>query len=147
MTPKPSPNGALVYRLLSAHPYPVASDLRLNVQGVCRFTIDGAEWCFDDRWYIGDETIAHHLPAAEHVTADLLHAEIGRVRVLVDGAPSWEQTKEDCVGPDLPGDDPLYDRAAAAQALAKVSAERDMLIVAEDTLSKIAAAIATSAPR
>ena len=40
-------------------------------------------------------------------------------------APSWEQTKEDCVGPDLPADDPLYNRAAAAQALAKVTAERD----------------------
>ena len=90
------------------------------------------------------------------------------------------EVRADYVEPDLPADDPLYDRAAAAQALAKVaaerdqarvevdnlnreaarvqeenerlqdrlttmSAERDRLLISEDTLSKIAAAIAIPA--
>lgn len=100
-------------------------------------------------------------------------------------APSWEQTKEDCVGPDLPPpldlnaelarvhaeSERLQDRLTDVEAqLAQVirdhdaervrwgdhvqqrdrqiralEVERDRLLISEDTLSKIAAAIAIPA--
>jgi hypothetical protein len=107
------PDGNLVYRLLSAHPYHVASDLRLSLDGVCRFNLDGVTWRFrDDGWHVLAETIAHHLPAAEHVTAELLHTEIRRVLAIVNADPSTtrEQIKADCVGSELPGDERLQDR-------------------------------------
>jgi hypothetical protein len=64
-----------------------------------------------------------HLSFAANPTAEQVHCEIRRVLAVLDGitGASWHEIKADCVGPDLPGDDPLYDRATTEQALAKMT--------------------------
>ena len=41
--------------------------------------------------------------------------------IPADPSPTWAAIKADCVEPDLPTDDPLYDRATAEQALARIT--------------------------
>jgi hypothetical protein len=107
-------------------------------------------------WVLSDRTIPVEFPKFSNLPdEDLAHWEIRRVlSVLADPSPTWEQIKADCVGPDLPTDtspcDALQDRLTdemdrrrdAEHALAKVTAERDRLLVFQSTLNKIVAVVA-----
>jgi hypothetical protein len=85
-TTETDPNGFIVHRLLRDDPYPGMMHLRMSLDCVCRFFLNGKTWRFDyDVWEVGDEKIEHNLPVAEQVTAEMLHCEIRRVSSVLDG--------------------------------------------------------------
>ena len=140
-----------LFGILAARPFPGAVDLRMT-SGACCFTVEGVAIGYTHNgWLVFGRVIPDEWPIPLDFVSDAerVHAEIRRVLAIVNApaepSPTWAEIKADCVGPDLPADDPLYDRATAAQALAKVTAERDALLIAESTLSKIAAALAIPA--
>jgi len=111
--------------VLTQHPFPGASDVRSVVLG-CHMVIAGQRLVYsDDEWLTDDRTIPVAFPEFGNLPdEDRAHAEIRRVlAVLADPSPTWAEIKADCVGPDLPADDPLYDRASTEQALAKFNTE------------------------
>ena len=140
-----------IFGILAARPFPGSVDLRMS-NGACCFTVEGVAIGYTHNgWLVFGRVIPDEWPIPLDFVSDAerVHAEIRRVLAIVNApaepSPTWAEIKADCVGPDLPADDPLYDRATAAQALAKVTAERDALLIAESTLSKIATALAIPA--
>lgn len=94
MTTHTDPDGYLINRILRDYPYPGMTHLRMSLDCVCRFFLNGKTWRFDDGdvWRVGDWKIEHNLGFAEDVTAELLHAEIDRVLNIAKQTHTETQT-------------------------------------------------------
>ena len=107
-------------RWLLSFPFPGA--LAVMQGGDLVITLEGEVLRFDGAWRAPDgQRIPCTLP--DDCDADDIHAEIRRGLAIARGitgaswhnvepdpTPSWEEVKERCVGPDLPGDATLQDR-------------------------------------
>ncbi len=116
-----------VYQLLLSKPYPgaIMREARESCARVgCALEFPNVtitHW--GSVWGDGKRLIDAALPDGHEGTPEQVHAEIRRVLAIVNADPSstWAEIKADCVGPDLPSDDPLYDRATAEQTLARMT--------------------------
>ena len=144
-------NPADLAEILRAHPYPGVTDLviedgdlNLTFEGAT-VPLDGELWRLDgvgvrfdvDGWNTCGLTVRSHLSAAP--TPDAVHAEIALVLRLAAKTPESPARR------DRRLTDEMDRRRDMEQALAKVTTERNALLVAESTLSKIAAALAIPA--
>ena len=109
-------------------------------------TLEGEVLRFDGAWRAPDgQRIACTLPDVS--SADDIHAEIRRGLAITRGitGASWEQTKEDCVGPDLPP--PLDLNAELARVHAESERLQDRLTDVEAQLAKMTDAHAVVSQR
>ena len=114
-----------LFGILCAHPFPGTTDLRMS-SGACCFTAEHIALGYTHNgWISFGREIPDEMPHPSVIDAAQVHAEIHRVLAIVK---SEEDRRRDL----------------EAQ-LAKITAERDALIIAESTLSKIAAALAIPA--
>jgi len=142
---------AQLFDILGDHPYPGATNLSGGAMGFMCFQVDGLWIAYDKgMWNVEQhETqypITPNFPPFGELTVRDVHAEISRVVKIgkslhantqavateTNTTPSWEETKADCVGPDLPTEQTFVstDRYRELEAeLVKMTAERDDLSV------------------
>ena len=152
-----------LYGVLIVDPFPGAADLRLDKTGL-HFTVGGVAVRFDgEAFYAPRYHVRSTLPHPSATNAQGVHAEIHRVLALVMGAGEPDalqdrltneidrltdveaqlaQVTAERDAERIRWGDQIQDRDTRIRAL---EVERDRLLISEDTLSKIAAAIAIPA--
>lgn len=85
-------SGLHIFRILYDYHYPTMKYLRLSLDGVCQFFLNGKTWRFDyDAWEIDNRKIEHNLRLAKDVTAELLHTEIDRVLGMIKSSDAEQK--------------------------------------------------------
>jgi len=138
---------AQLFDILGDHPYPGATNLSGGAMGFMCFQVDGLWIAYDKgMWNVERHETQYPItpnfqPFGELTVRDV-HAEISRVVKIgkslhantrmvateTNTTPSWEETKADCVGPDLPTEQTFVstDRYRELEAeLKTVTEERD----------------------
>lgn len=85
-------SGLHIFRILYDYHYPTMKYLRLSLDGVCQFFLNGKTWRFDyDAWEIDNRKIEHNLRLAKDVTAELLHTEIDRILGMIKSSDAEQK--------------------------------------------------------